>query len=309
MKAERRHELKHNELSDWLVDRADAAKPHVAGIVLGIAVLALLIVGGTWYFGGQRSAKASAWSQYFAAFNDREPEMSLSTVAAANAGTKAAWWALLSLGDLSLGEGSAQLYTDRDGAKLALEKAAAAYKQVEAADDPILQRRARLGLAKVYESMCKPEEAYKYYELVAESEKDSAIGNAAAADAKRMKDPRVTAFLAWFVQQTPKRPAPLPGMGGALPNLPSNLPDRPDIGLPGAAGVGDVGAGIPPGPALSFPPAATEPAATQPAATSPATPPAEGAPTAAPQEKPAVPAPPAPEAKPAEPPAGEKKAD
>jgi hypothetical protein len=305
MKAERRHELKHNELSDWLVDRADVARPHITGIVLGIAVLALLVVGGAWYFGGQRSAKASAWSQYFAAFNDREPQKSLSNVAAANAGTKAAWWALLSLGDLSLGEGSAQLYTDRAGAKTVLEKAAEAYKQVEVADDPILQRRARLGLGKVYESLCKPEEAYKYYEMVAESEKDSAIGKAAAADAKRMKDPRETAFLAWFVQQTPKRPAPLPGMGGALPNLPSNLPDRPDIGLPGAAGVGDVGAGIPPaGPALSFPPAATEPPAT-----SPATPPAEGTPAATPQEKPAEPATPASDEKPAEPPVGEKKSD
>ena len=50
-----------------------------------------------------------------------------------------------------------------------------------------LKTRAQLGLGKVYESLCMPDKAFEYYEKVAKHEKDSAIGKAAAADAKRMK--------------------------------------------------------------------------------------------------------------------------
>src|SRR5256885_16183492 len=99
---------------------------------------------------------------------------------------------------MNLGEGAALLYSDRNEAQKRLEAAEKAYKQVEMSNDPLLKSRARFGLAKVYESLCKPDEAHKYYKLVADSEKDSAIGKAAAADALRMKDAREVAFLDWF---------------------------------------------------------------------------------------------------------------
>jgi hypothetical protein len=264
MKAERRHELKHNELADWLVERIDPARPHLTGIALGIGVLVLVVLASTWYFRGEKAATATAWSSYFQAFDDREPQKSLSNVAAAHSGSKAAWWALLSLGDLNLGDGEALLYSDRQQAQELLKKAEEAYKQVEAADDPMLKTRARLGLAKVYESLLKPDEARKYYELIAETEKDSAIGKAAAEDAKRLKDSRQVAFLDWFAQQTPKRPGPLPGLGDDVPPLPGSLPARPDIGLPGGVGLGEIGTGTPAAPPPSFPPPATD--ATPPAA-------------------------------------------
>lgn len=265
MKAERRHELKHNELADWLAERLDTARPHLLGVALGIGILLLLVLGSAWYFGGEKAASATAWSQYFSAFDDREPQKSLSNVAAAHSGSKAAWWALLSLGDLNLGDGAALLYSDRAEAKRLLDKAAEAFKQVEAADEPILRARARLGLAKVYESLCQPDDARKYYEMVAESDKDSAIGKAAAADAKRMKDAREVAFLDWFVKQTPKKPAPLPGVGGGVPGLPSSLPDRPDISPPTGIGLGDIGSANPAAPAPAFPPPASEVPAVPPA--------------------------------------------
>ena len=54
--------------------------------------------------------------------------------------------------------------------------------------------------------MCQPDKALSYYQQVADSEKDSAIGKAAAADAKRMKDSREVAFLEWFANQTQQKP-------------------------------------------------------------------------------------------------------
>jgi hypothetical protein len=298
MKAERRHELKHNELADWLGERMEILKPHATGILLGVVLLVLLVLGGVLYFSGESRAAATAWSDYFGALNERDPQRALQELATKQSGSKAAWWALAAVGDMNLSQGAGLLYTDRSEATKHLDVAEKAYKQVEATDDPMLKSRARLGLAKVYESQCKPEEARKYYEMVARDQKDSAIGKAAAADATRMKDAREIEFLSWFAQQTPKRPAPLPGFGGGIPGLPNDLPERPDISLPTGFNLNNIGTGTPAEPAPSFP----APAATTPATTSPdATPPEQPAAT------PAAPAPEVP--KTAAPDATEKKSD
>ena len=96
--------------------------------------------------------------------------------------------------------------------------------------------------------------------MVATSQKDTAIGKAAADDARRMKDTREVAFLDWFAKQTPKRPSPLPGMGGGVPGLPNDLSDRPDIGLSPGLGLDNLGTVTPTQPGASFPaPAAAVP--------------------------------------------------
>ncbi len=293
MKAERRHELKHNVLADWMGERVEMLRPHAAGIALGIGLLLVIVLGSLWYFNGETSATSRAWSQYFDAFNGRQPQKVLQDLAAEQSGSKAAWWALAAVGDMNLGEGAALLHSDRSEAKKRLEVAEQAYKKVELSDDPMLKSRAQLGLAKVYESMCQPKEAKKYYEMVAAGAKNSAIGKAAAADAKRMDDARNIAFLDWFANQTPKRPAAFPGMGGNVPGLPNDLPERPDISLPKSLGL-DIGSSNPAAPPPALPaPGGTTPAET-PAATAspdaaktsdakPADVPAEAAKTAAPE--------------------------
>jgi hypothetical protein len=290
MKAERRHELKHNELADWLGERMEMLKPHATGVLLGIVLLAVILIGSAWYLGGKNQAASRAWSRYFQAFNDREPQKTLDAIAGDQSGSKAAWWAKLAVADMDLGKGAAMLYSDRAEATKLLQQAKDGYSRVEAADDPMLKSRARLGLAKVHESLCNVEEAQKYYELVAKDATSPAIAKAAAADAERLKDKEEAEFLEWFAKQTPKRPAPLPGMGGTVPGLPGDLPSRPNIGLtPGVLeGVGtetatDAGTGLPP--------------------TTPGLPPPADAPAAGTEKKSDVPAD---EAKPAAPPAETK---
>jgi hypothetical protein len=268
MKAERRHELKHNELADWLGETASNVKPHANGVIAGLAVLAAIVLGSIWYFSGEAASSSRAWSEYFDAFNTREPQKVLQTLANEHSSGKASWWAQLAVADMNLGEGASLLYSDRENAKKHLDSAKDAYLKVEASTDPMLKNRARLGLAKVHESLCEPAKALTYYQQVADSEKDSAIGKAAAADAKRMKDSREVAFLEWFVAQTPKRPAPLPGVGGNMPGLPSSLSDQPDFGMP-KLGVDQFGAGSVapasatfPAPGTGAPAAATESTAT-----------------------------------------------
>src|SRR5206468_935437 len=106
MKAERRHELKHNELADWLGERMEMVKPHATGILLGLALLAAIVLATTFYFSGETHASASAWSTYFDAFNDRDPQRILQDLATKQSGSKAAWWAQAALGDMNLSEGT-----------------------------------------------------------------------------------------------------------------------------------------------------------------------------------------------------------
>jgi predicted negative regulator of RcsB-dependent stress response len=279
MKADRRHELQQNELADWLGEKIEQIKPYATQIALGVALLLLVIAGGMWWYNGSDQATAATWSDLFTARNQpRDSEKALDAFANQKTGTPAALWARMTIGDFAAEQGGRAMFTDRTEAKKQLDKAEAEYKAVEAGtNDEMLKSRARLGLAKVNETLCKPDEARKYYELVATSLKDSAIGKAAAADAARLKSPDQIALLAWFAKEQPKRPLPFPGMGGNIPGLPNDLPARPDISLPNVPNLGldNIGTGTPTTPPPDFPapvtPGTTPPVTPAPDATTPPT--------------------------------------
>jgi tetratricopeptide (TPR) repeat protein len=277
MKSAQRHELQKNELADWLGEHIEAAKPHAGMILVGVLAVVTLIVLVIYFSSGTGTTGASAWNNYFEALGDREPVAALEQVAKNDAGTSAGLWAKQSLGDINAARGAMQLFSDRDEAKKSLEAAEKAYKEVEAAaTDELLKARSRLGLAKVYESQNKPEEAKKYYELVAELGKDSAIGKLGQEGASRMSDPREIETLAWFAKQTPPKPAGMPGMGTGPRRLPDDLPERPDLSLPGLGTGGPdldlegLGTGKPETPGLEFPAPGENKPAESPATESPA---------------------------------------
>jgi len=121
MKAERRHELKHNELADWIGERAESLKPHVTGVLIGLAILAAIVLGSVWYFSLETATASRAWSNYFDAFSQRDPQKVLQNLATEQSGSKAAWWALEAVADMNLGEGAAMLFSDRSEANKRLE--------------------------------------------------------------------------------------------------------------------------------------------------------------------------------------------
>jgi predicted negative regulator of RcsB-dependent stress response len=299
MKAERRHELKHNELADWLGEWMEAYRPHVTGISIGAVVLLGIVLVSLWLIHGASQSTATAWTDYFRALNDREPEKTLEQVATTQVGSQAAWWALLGVADMNLAEGAALLHSDRAEAQKRLEKAERTYKQLLTSSDPQIQTLAELGLARVYESLCKPAEAAKHYQAVADREKETALGALAREGLQRVKNPREVSFLEWFAQQTPRRPSPLPGVGGAIPGLPGELPSRPDLTLPATETPATTET-------PTTPPATPSPASANPADTSQSSegakggssapaPSTEASPSAAPQAPaPAAPAPSAP---------------
>jgi predicted negative regulator of RcsB-dependent stress response len=277
MKAERRHELKHNELADWLGEWLEAYRPHATGISIGALVLLGIVLVSLWLISGANQSTATAWTDYFRALNDREPEKALEQVATTQVGSQAAWWALLGVADMNLAEGAALLHSDRAEAQKRLEKAERTYKQLLTSSDPQIQTLAELGLARVYESLCKPGEATKYYQAVADRQKETALGALARQELERLKNPREALFLEWFAQQTPRRPAPLPGVGGAIPGLPGEVPSRPDLTLP--ATQAPANAAEAPTPAE---PSASPPASPSGGAPSPPSAPGEATPSKAP---------------------------
>jgi tetratricopeptide (TPR) repeat protein len=255
-----RHEREHNELADWLEERLEALRPYTAQLAVAAILIAVAVAAGVYYFNTENQLASQEWAEYFDAFNEREPQKALQELNAAKPESPAGLWAAQTLGDINLAQGAAQLFLDREQATEKLEAAKGFYQKAEAAKgDQNLVARARLGLGKVHEAMCQPEEALKYYKLVADEQKGTALGAAAEKAVQRMENPRTVEMLAWFATQTPKKPSPLPGEGGGLPGLPNDLPDRPDISPPLGLGLDDLGSGIPAGPDLSLPQPGTAP--------------------------------------------------
>lgn len=257
-----RHEIEQNELADWLGERLEVLKPHATAITLGVVLILAVVLGSIYYFGTEGTASSAQWAEYFAAFNEREPEVALEKLLSEKPDTITGLWAAQSLGDMNLARGSGLMFSDREKAKEHLDKAEAYFKRVESGtQDTMLVSRARLGLGKVYESLARPKDALKYYEMVAEAQQGTAIGTAAERSAARMRDSRNVELLAWFAKEEPKRPAGMSGPG-MMPGMPDDLPEQPDISVPGLEapdlGLDGIGTGTPdePEPALPQPGAA-----------------------------------------------------
>jgi hypothetical protein len=216
MKAERKHELEHNELDDLLVKGSTFLREN--GVLI-IAVAGVLILGVVLYWAllapRPITADAGLWEEYVLALSDEDPEKELQDFIddedrAGHSSSPPVLWARLSLGNLKLSKGTRKLFEDREAALDSLEEAEKNFLAVEknAARIVELRDRAWLGLAEVYESQSKPEEARKYYAMVAKNSPESPLGKLGARGERRMAQSNNQEFLTWFAQQKPiKKPA------------------------------------------------------------------------------------------------------
>jgi hypothetical protein len=232
MKAERKHELQHNELDDLLVKVVRFLREN--GVVLVVAAVVLILAVGVYaYLSSTNAINADAglWEDYIFALSDsKDAERELQSLIdkedkGGRATSPPVLWARLSLGNLKLAQGTRQLFENRDDAQQNLEDAEKNFLVVEknAARVAELRDRARLGLAEVYESLGKPEDARKYYGMVAKSSPDSALGKLAVRGERRMAQKNNQEFLTWFAQQKPVRK---PSSG--LPNF-DDFKDPPEV--------------------------------------------------------------------------------
>ena len=166
MKSELRHKLQRNALADWLVETGQSLKPYQNLImILVIGVLALL-VAYTWWSHASAEQTTQAWDDVNAGLRGN-PEV-LVKVADDNRGTPAGRMAAVLAADTYLLEGCELLFQNKAKALDALNKAILLYKRPELENgSPMLQERARFGLARAEECKDDLKEAARLYEEVA----------------------------------------------------------------------------------------------------------------------------------------------
>jgi hypothetical protein len=74
MKSERRHELQHNALLDWLMETGKTIKPHTNAILLGIAVVMVGFAAYKWMSIQSSGNEAMAWNAVYLALNQNDTE-------------------------------------------------------------------------------------------------------------------------------------------------------------------------------------------------------------------------------------------
>ena len=238
MKSERRHELQTNFLADWVGHQVDSIKPYtraIAGTIGAVIVIALVYS----FVSHQQVVKAGlAWQSYLLALRERDQDdqaAALQKVARDENGTPAGVWALQTEADLDLDRGSRLLFTDREEALKTLERAEKNFEQVEtlAQRDRLLLERARFGLAQTHECLGKLEKAKQRYESVAKTNPGGAFGKLATQRLAVLSDKGTSEFYAWFEQQKPAPRRAMPGRGRAPFGGLDELPESPNLKIPG----------------------------------------------------------------------------
>lgn len=153
MKSERRHELQHNVLADWIGQILDKLKPYSMAI-LGLALLVMLGISVyAWQTKFSAATSAKAWGDFHLAFTSGEPS-DLDDVAEKHPGTDVAHWAAVVAADVYLNQGCQELFSNKASASQELRKAVEHYKRVlQESRVSALRERATFGLARAYEAL------------------------------------------------------------------------------------------------------------------------------------------------------------
>ncbi len=255
MKTERRHELQENELANWLGEKITKIQPY-GKTILGVGVLIVAVLFAVSYINGRGAeTEKEAWSAYFRAMNSGDP-VEFRDMAADYPGTVAAGWSLQSAGDLFFNQGVGKLFQNRSEAMEQLQTARDAYEVVVKTyvSDPMLQARAKFGLAKAEEAMGNLDSAKAKYEELAKQTGDSEMAKLAQQRVDQLDRPATQAWYTWFAEQKPATsPLNEPGFFQDLPNL----PERPDLNMPEPGQL--LGPGSKAGNVLDLPEALDEP--------------------------------------------------
>jgi hypothetical protein len=225
MKTARRHELRTNELADWLGKEMVRLRPHGRAIAATVLLIVLSIVLVVFYSNRGRQLEEQAWSQYFAALDELAARGNidrLRDVSEQYPRTPAGLWAHLTLADAQLAEGTENMFRDRQAALTQLQSAIQNYDYVrQHAKDPLLLERATFGLARAYESQADLERAKKTYQELQSRWPQGPFAQAAQERLEDLARRPTHKFYDWFKRQNPQPPAPQDEDDLKL------LPDRP----------------------------------------------------------------------------------
>jgi predicted negative regulator of RcsB-dependent stress response len=185
MRSERRHELQHNELADWLFTAGQRIKPYQNMITAAVVALVVGVAAYSWWSHNSAAQATLAWTELASAMQSQNPDDALTRVAESYPNTNVAHVATIVVADFRLAQGCDQRFVNRAVAQKDLGSAVASYeKLLEQCRTPSLLERANYGLARAKEALGDLPEARKRYETVAKWPE----GTFAAAATQRLHD-------------------------------------------------------------------------------------------------------------------------
>ena len=127
MKSERRHELQHNELAEWIIKSAQAVKPY-QNLFVAVVVIAVVAIGAyTWWSRTTAEQTAQAWNELNTGLASMDLDR-LSKVAEDYPDTPAGRTATVLSADFRLAAGCNQRFVNKATAEQELSKAIELYE-------------------------------------------------------------------------------------------------------------------------------------------------------------------------------------
>jgi hypothetical protein len=208
MKRERRHELQHNALADWLGTTIKDLKPHTNTILAGVLLVVVVVGVGTVWRNLSHSRATTSWEAFDAAWNNSQSGAAdIQSVAEKHPGTSAGMWALLTAAGMQLNSGCDLLFTNKDSAKLELRKAADNYQRfLESKAPDALKEWATFGLAQAHEALSDTDNAKKHYEQLLKTWPNGAFAQSGKQALERLNQPKWGMFYDKFAKFDPKPP-------------------------------------------------------------------------------------------------------
>ena len=204
MKSERRHELQHNTLADWLVNSAETIKPYQNMLFAALVVIVIAVAGYTWWSRESARQTTQAWDALNSVLEGGNVTK-LAQVIEDYPNTTVADMAAVVLADYRLGAGCDQLFTNKATAQDDLNRATSLYELVRQESRlPSLQERATFGLARVKEANGDLERAEQLYDEVATKWPDGAFAAEASRRVADLKRPATKIFYDDFRKFEPK---------------------------------------------------------------------------------------------------------
>ena len=239
MKSERRHELQHNELADWLMKTGQQLKPYQNLLTIAVLAGAVAFAAYSWWSRTNATHMAAAWNDMSDGLGSDQTETIftnidsrvMTKVADEYPDTTVANEANVILADSLLAGGCNLRFVDRTRALQQLNVAAQSYSTDKVQSRmPSMLERATYGLARVNETKGTKEglkAATEYYAEVVAKWPNGAFAAAAKARLEDFKHPdtqRMFESLESFdpqpaFLQEPAAPGPQPNLG-AVPEEP-----------------------------------------------------------------------------------------
>ena len=204
MKSERRHELQHNELAEWLAKSVASIRPYQNMILTAVVVFLVAALGYTLWSHEVASRSSQAWDEFNTALGSRDTAK-IAKIIEQYPNTAVGNIAAIMAADGHLSEGCDRLFVNKAIATQELTKAGELYRAVrEQATLPWLLERATYGLGRAEEAKGNLEPAKALYEEIAEKWPNGTFATAASQRLQDLKRPATKRFYDDFAHFDPK---------------------------------------------------------------------------------------------------------